>query len=122
MSEVLNIDAEVDISALADKFRYLCDDPTLKLNIHDTLAKKCDPYVPMLTGDLSQTLDITPEYVRYTQPYAHYQYHGLEFNHTLDWHPLATAEWDKVMLENHREEFESEVQQLVVRRYRELYG
>lgn len=122
MSEILKVEAQLNLGELESKFETLCSDETLMLAVHQTLAKDCDPYVPFLTGDLSQTLEITPEYVRYIQPYAHYQYHGVGFNHTLDYHPLATAEWDQAMLENNKEGFEEEVQQLVLRRYRELYG
>ena len=122
MSEVLKIRADVNMGALADKFNELVNDEALKLAMNQTLAKDCDPYVPFLTGMLSQTLEITPEYVRYTQPYAHYQYNGVGFNYTRDYHPLASAEWDQAMLENNRENFEEEIKQLVVRRYRELYG
>lgn len=122
MSELISVKANIDISGLGGQFENLCQDQELKLSMNQTLAKDCDPYVPFLTGDLSQTLNITPDYVEYTQPYAHYQYHGTEFNHTLDYHPLATAKWDKAMLENNKENFEEELQGLMVRRYRELYG
>lgn len=122
MSDILRVKADIDMSSIMDKFTELCNDDTLRLAIHQTFARYCDPYVPFLHGFLSQTLDITPEYVRYVQPYAHYQYYGTWFNHTLDYHPLASAEWDQAMLENNRENFEEEIKQLVIRRYRELYG
>lgn len=122
MAERIKVKAEVDVTGLQDMFTSLCKDSQLSLQIHQLLAKDCDPYVPFLTGTLSQTLEITPEYVEYTAPYAHYQYHGVGFNHTLDHHPLATALWDEAMLRDKREEFESEVRALLVRRYKELYG
>ena len=122
MSEVLKVKVDIDTSGIADRFTQLCNDPTLKLNMHRVLAKKCDPYVPYLNGPLSKTVQVTPEYVEYIQPYAHYQYHGVNFNHTLDWHPLASAEWDEAMLRDHREEFQQELTALFARRYKELYG
>ena len=122
MSKLITVDVKVDISGIEDHFQELCHDPTLMLALHNTLANKCDPYVPFLEGWLSQTREITPEYVRYLMPYAHYQYYGVNFRHTLERHPLASAMWDQAMLSDKREEFEEEVKQEIVRRYRELYG
>ena len=121
MSQFVNVSAKIDDQALQDKLENLCDDTTM-LEIHDLLAKMCDPYVPFLEGPLSQTIDVTPEYVRYTQPYAHYQYHGINFNHTLDYHPLASAKWDEAMLRDKRDEFLKQVKEILARRARELYG
>ena len=52
------------------------NNPTTMLAIHNTLARMCDPYVPFLEGPLSQTTVITSKSVKYTQPYARYQYYG----------------------------------------------
>ena len=122
MAELIKVKVNIDVTGIEDRFVSLCKDPKLMLQAHQTLATDCDPYVPFLTGTLSQTLEITPEYVEYTQPYAHYQYHGVGFNHTLDWHPLATALWDEAMLRDKREIFEQEIRDLFIRRYKELYG
>jgi hypothetical protein len=100
----------------------LTSDPATMLEINNLLAKKCDPYVPFLNGPLSQTHVVTPESVRYIQPYARYQYYGLEFNHTLDYHPKATAFWDKAMLAEKGKEFNKEVKQILKRRLKELNG
>ena len=121
MSQVLNVSAKINDKALEAKLKNLCDESTM-LEIHNLLAKYCDPYVPFLEGPLSQTTEITPYYVRYTQPYAHYQYYGVGFNHTLDYHPLASAKWDEAMLRDKRDEFLADVKQILVRRAKELYG
>ena len=89
------------------------NNPTTMLAIHNTLAKRCDPYVPFLEGPLSQTNIVSPEGVTYIQPYARYQYHGTNFNHTTDYHPLASAEWDKAMLRDHGDEFNQEVKDII---------
>lgn len=99
------------------------DDPTM-LEIHNLLAKKCDPYVPFLEGPLSQSglAQVTPDYVQYGNgvvPYAHYQYVGENFNHTLDYHPRATAFWDKVMMQEKGEEFCKEIEDILTRRMNE---
>lgn len=122
MAEFLKVKVNVDVSGISDHFTELCQDSQLKLSVNNLLAKRCDPYVPMLTGMLAHTVEVTPEYIEYVQPYAHYQYHGIGFNHTLDHHPLASAMWDEAMMRDHREEFEEEVRQRLARRYNELYG
>ncbi len=96
------------------------NNPTTMLAIHNTLAKRCDPYVPFLNGPLSQTNVVTPEYVRYIQPYARYQYYGDNFNHTTDYHPLASARWDEAMMRDHGEEFNAEVKEILEWRLREI--
>lgn len=95
------------------------NNPTMMLAIHNILAKKCDPYVPFLEGNLSQTITVSDKGVRYIQPYARRQYYGDNFNFTLDKHPLATSRWDKAMLRDHGEEFNAEVQDIIVWRLRQ---
>ena len=92
------------------------------LAIHNSLAKHCDPYVPFLHGPLSQTHVVTPKGVTYIQPYARYQYFGVNFNHTKETHPLATAKWDKAMLRDHREEFEQEIADIIQWRLKNYNG
>lgn len=89
------------------------NNPTTMLAIHNTLAKRCDPYVPFLNGPLSQTNIVSAEGVRYIQPYARYQYYGTDFNFTRDYHPLASAMWDKAMLRDHGTEFYQEVKDII---------
>ena len=121
MSQTVNVSVELDKSGIESKLLELIDSSTM-LEIHNLFAKMCDPYVPFLEGPLSQTTEITPEYVRYTQSYAHYQYYGTEFNHTLDYHPLASAKWDEAMLSDRRDEFLEQVRQILIRKARQLYG
>lgn len=118
---VINVDVEVFDNHILDKLDEIADEKTM-LEIHNLLAKMCDPYVPFLNGPLSQTNEVTPESVRYIQPYARYQYYGTEFNHTTDVHPLATAMWDKVMMSEHGDEFRIQVEEILRRRLREIYG
>ena len=75
MSDGIRIDVQINDKALNDMLENLIDDKTM-LEIHNKFAQFCDPYVPMQEGALAQTTRITPEYVQYTQPYAHYQYTG----------------------------------------------
>lgn len=147
---MININVSVN-RKLFKRAEALVDDITM-LRVHNLFAKMCDPYVPMDEGVLAQTTEITPQYVRYTQPYAHYQYTGLVYgpnypivqdgvivgwysppgqpkhptgaaiNYNTEKHPLATKEWDKVMMRDKRDEFCEQVRQLLVRRSHELYG
>lgn len=121
----VNISVEIDDQGLEkyleQDLEALFDSDTM-LKMHQLLADKCDPYVPYLTGDLSKKVIVSPQSVTYTQPYAQKQYYGLEFNHTLDVHPLATALWDKVMMQNQGDEFLAGVKEILIRRAKELYG
>lgn len=87
---------------------------------HTRLHAYCSPYVPMDSGMLDQTVDITPECVHYKSPYAHFQWEGVVFvdergstyalrnhskhptttplHHSTDHHPLATSHWEKAMM------------------------
>ena len=75
-----------------------------KLNLF--MAQECmrlmNPFVPMDTGVLSQTVETKADsergIVHYTVPYAHRQYNGTSFNFSEEKHPLATHHWDKAML------------------------
>lgn len=121
MSDIIRVTVQVDENALKTSLESLLTEDTM-LEIQNAFAKMCDPYVPFLEGPLSQTIEVDPIGVKYTQPYAHYQYMGIGFNHTLDYHPLATAQWDKAMMREHGDEFTEQVKQILLRRAKELYG
>lgn len=69
----------------------------VKVYANTRLHAYCSPYVPMDTGYLDQTVDITKDYVHYKAPYAHRMYEGDGMNFSKDKHPLATAHWDSAM-------------------------
>ena len=119
----LNVKIHMQEKALQEKLEAFRKDPETMLAIHTDFAKVIDPWVPYLHGFLSQkTIQITPECVRYTQPYARYQYYGVGFNHTKDVHPLASAMWDKVAMQTQRAKFIADVTQILKRRAKELNG
>jgi len=99
--------------ALRDKLDTINNNPTTMLAIHNTLAKMCDPYVPFLEGPLSQTAVVSPTGVTYIQPYARYQYYGDDFNHTTEYHPLASARWNEAMMRDRGDEFVKEVEDIL---------
>ena len=122
MSNIVTVKVHVNEQAIQDKVDSLIEDNATMLEIHNLFAKMMDPYVPFLEGPLSQTIEVTPDYVRYTQPYSHYQYEGDWFNHTIDYHPLASAHWDRAMMAARGEEFIQQVKMILARRAQELYG
>lgn len=108
-----SINIKVNIGNKLKKRLAELNNDTTMLAIHNTLAKRCDPYVPFLEGPLSQTNVVSAEGVRYIQPYARYQYFGDNFNHTTEFHPLASARWDEAMLRDHGDEFKEEVKDIL---------
>ena len=62
------------------------------LQIHNLFAKMCNDYVPMDEGPLSQHIEVTPGYVRYAEPYAHYQYMGEVYGPNLPITDKTTGE------------------------------
>lgn len=75
MGDIIETKIYVDVSKIVNRVESLVDEK-LMLQVHNLFAKMCEPYVPMDEGLLSQTVNITSEYVQYTQPYAHYMYTG----------------------------------------------
>lgn len=69
----------------------------VKVYANTRLHAYCSPYVPMDTGYLDQTVDITKDYVHYKAPYAHKMWDGEGLNFSKDKHPLATSHWEKAM-------------------------
>lgn len=108
----LSFDSTAIAEDLKKQFEALLDDHTM-LQIHNELARYCNPYVPMLNGPLSQTVEISPDGVTYTQEYARYQYYGDEFNHTIEYHPLATARWDEAMMRDKGDMFALQIQAIL---------
>ena len=121
MSQSFRVDVDIEDLGIQQKVENLLDD-TLMLQIHAAFERYCDPYVPYLHGPLSRTAQASAKGVKYVQPYAHYQYEGVGFNHTKTVHPKATAHWDQAMMSEMGEQFELEVRELIRNRAKQLYG
>jgi hypothetical protein len=151
MSDLITTTITINDKKIAEKLNKLIDDEVM-LEVHNLFAKMCDPYVPMKEGFLSQKLEITKDYVRYTQPYAHYQYignvygpnipimedgkivgwfsppgetkhpTGKQLEYSTEMHPKATREWDKVMMSEQGDLFKQQVTEILRKRCKELYG
>ena len=127
MATIVNLKVEIDTSGMEEHFTDLCNDKQTKLEVNNYLAKMFDPYVPMLHGPLHESglANVTPEYIEYGNaevPYARRQYYGVDFNHTIEKHPQATALWDEAMFREHGEEVDEQIRAILIRRYKELYG
>ena len=142
--EVFRIACYVDEEKLKRKIESLIDDKTM-LEIHDLFAKIIDPWTPFAEGVMAhRSLEITPNYICYHQPYAHYMYmgelylaangsswakenekkypSGRPLHYSKEKHQLATAQWDKVAMQTKRDEFELQVRDILMRRAKQLYG
>lgn len=73
-----NAEVAVDVNKLTKQFEGLLDDTTM-LEIYNLWAKMIEPYVPMESGMLAHGYEITPNYLKYPGPYAHYQYMGIVY-------------------------------------------
>lgn len=153
----MSVTVDINNFLLRQMVDELVNDDATMLEVHNAFAKRCDPYVPMAEGPLSQSAlaQVTPQYVQYgneSVPYAHYQYVGQVYgpnfpitengnivgwfskpnekksptgraiNYNTEKHPKATAYWDKVMMQEQGEVFEKDVENILVRRAKELYG
>ena len=127
-SSIIDFTVNVDITGIEKNFVNLTKDKATMLEVHNKFAQMCDPYVPMLNGPLHESAfaQVSEKCVKYggtaDVPYAAYQYYGVGFNHTIEKHPKATAMWDKAMMREQGEVFEAKVRDILVRRYKELYG
>lgn len=88
----LNIVVDIDTKKVANR---LINDK-VKLFANQEASRLLDPFVPFRKGNLSQNKVITSEYIHYKSPYAKRIYNGKGLNFNKDYHPLATAYWDKV--------------------------
>ena len=124
-------------------------DDKIMTEIHQLFAKHMEPYVPMKEGMLAHNYTVTPQYVGYNQPYAHYQYTGIvygpnypitkngvivgyysppnkeptgaqiKYSTDTDKHPLATHHWDKRMMEDKGDAFIADVTKVLTDKLKE---
>ena len=106
--------------------------------VHTRLHAYCSEYVPMDSGMLDQTVDITPKYVHYKSPYAHFQWEGLVFvdergstyalpshskhpterklQYSPDHHPLATSHWEQAAMAAHKDDLCKDIEAYLKRK------
>ena len=144
-------DISINEASIQRKLLRLFNDETVMLKIHQEFYRYMYPYIPMGdSGLLAGSVEVTSDGVRFTQPYAHYQYTGLVFGpnfpivkngvivgwyskpgqpksptgerlkYNTDYHPLASSHWDKAMMRDRGDEFTNAVKEILKRRAREL--
>lgn len=91
------VSVKVDIPNIPKISKRIFSDAVRKY-ANTRLHAYCSPYVPMDTGMLDQTVDITPKYVHYKVPYANRVHEGENMNFSKDKHPLATSHWEKAAM------------------------
>lgn len=93
----LEVQSNLDIPA----YIRAIQDPKMWKFAASEWRRLIEPYVPMQTGTLKDTVDVNSSSgqgeIVYKVPYAHYQYEG-NFNHRKDLHPKASRQWDKAAL------------------------
>lgn len=86
------------------------------------VKRLCDPYVPMQQGTLKNNATVAGDgsNIVYTQPYAHYQYHGKVMagrapkhytGDDLTYHgaPMRGPQWEKRMLADKSKDLERSI-------------
>lgn len=149
MSLRVTTNVEVNPDAIGARLENLVRDNRTMLEVHNLFAKMMEPYVPF--GSDLANLEVTPEYVRYNTPYAHYHYIGevyglnipiIENGIIVGWFskpdedtgmkhktgrqlqfqkPKASDHWDQAMMAEQKEEFAKQVEMILARRAKELY-
>ena len=93
MAKNIDWSIHIDSSGIERKIENLINDDVM-ISIHNLFAEMCNPYVPMDEGPLSQNIEVTPNYVRYAEPYAHYQYMGEVYGPNFPgWEDGTTPGW-----------------------------
>lgn len=111
----MGVSIKVDIPNPSGVSRRLFT-PEVKKYANTRLHAYCDPYVPMDTGSLSQTVDITADYVHYKVPYAEKVHEGENMNFSKDKHPLATAHWERAMAAAKGQQLADDIKAYIERR------
>ena len=119
---ILSVEVDFDPDAIVNSIQENLFTDEVRTEIVAKFAEMCDPYVPYNTGKLAGSVQISPEGLTYTAEYAGEVYNGIGINFRKDYHPFATAQWDKVMMTEQGELFMEYVSEILQNRIRELYG
>lgn len=145
MAISVNIQAHINTRRITQQLEALRDDDIM-YQIHNEFARMCIPYVPMRSGMLANSVlsNVTKDGVTWPGPYAHYQYmgelylapngsawakkdeekypSGIPLNYSTEEHSLASKEWDKAMMRDAGDVFLNNVKNILMKRFKELYG
>lgn len=148
----VQIDVNIDTKRLAKQFEALKDDNVMYQihDLFFKMCDPYVPMSEGILAHTN--VDVTKDSVRYVQPYAHYMYvgevygpnipikedgiivgwfsppgkkkhpTGRDINYDTEKHPLATKEWDKAMMRDKGDVFLDAVKDIIMTRFKELYG
>lgn len=74
-----NVKVNIDTNAINNRFSER--KKKARMMLKNEIVKDCEPFVPMLSGDLKNSpmpsIGADDNYIIYRSPYAHYQYYGV---------------------------------------------
>ena len=79
---IVNTEIKSDLDQLFRQFEDTLNDDATMIQIYNLFGKMIEPWVPMDTGILAHSYEVTPNYLKYPGPYAHYQYMGILYGPT----------------------------------------
>lgn len=115
---------------IAEAVRRLLDDDT-KLYAHQRYYDYMYEYLPFVTGNLANTVDISPEGVRF-QAQAENGFHyaavhwdgvsksGKPFKRNLRKHPLASSRWGEAAMTRYGEDLNADITEYI--KYKARHG
>lgn len=121
----MNISVEVNIDAAQILYsRGLGSSNAAQEFLAETVERLSRPYVPLQSGTLSGSGQVSADEIKYPGPYAHYQYTGLVMGGRAPKHYTGAAlqyhgggmrgkEWDKRMMADRKGEVEQAVADFV---------
>lgn len=84
MAEYPNVEISVDNfspTKLQQKLLKLIDDDEVKIGVNKIIGERANNYVPMKTGALRESMQVTPDAISWGSglEYGHYQYEGVVY-------------------------------------------
>ena len=110
MNVSISVEDHIDKQKLVDR---VMNDRGLWTYAASEWHRLYEPYVPMDTGVLKDTVRIRPKEVEHTVPYAQYIYYGEKLNFRRDMHPKASAKWDLAARATQEPKLYSSLQQYI---------
>lgn len=111
---------KIDLSSIAEKVDG-CFDDGAKLFFYNEFLRAMQPYVPADTLTMYDTAQVTPEGIRFIQPYSSAPYYGItqsgrKMNFKTDKHALATDHWDRATWAAEKENLTASLHEYIQRR------
>lgn len=76
---IITVRDDNTVTALQRKLDYLLNDSEVQKGVTQIVVDAVNRYVPKLTGELAESVEIEGNEAVWTSPYAHYQYEGIVY-------------------------------------------